>query len=167
MKTFIGVVSLLLASMPFSGTHAQVVWIQLSGNRVVLDAVLEGVRGDSLLVNRQGRRSYIAMREIERIRVTEEGSLFIGAVAGVGVGLAAGAVLGAAAGGREDHGWNTGTTALYVGIMGGILGSVIGSADADSMVLELNGMTPVQKKESILGLLARCGTNSDAPLTVP
>lgn len=167
MKTIVSLLPILLVFPPLSETRAQVFWFQLTGNRVILDAVVAGVRGDSLLLDRAGRRTFVPMRDIERIRITQESSILEGAVVGAGAGVAAGALLGTATGGSNDDNWNPGTTMMFMGVLGGIVGSIIGSADDEGTVLVLGGMTIAQKKESILNLLAGYSERSDRTSTDP
>jgi hypothetical protein len=133
---------------------AQAFWIRLSGNRVVLDARILGVDGDSLVVTKDGKKVFVPIGQLESIRRLEEGSILEGAALGAGLGLAVGAAVGSVLESEENVNWTPATAALYGAVLGGIVGSVTGSAGS-SEVLELTGRGIPEKKQLLESFLSR------------
>ncbi|MEX1137930.1 MAG: hypothetical protein WEF53_01130 [Bacteroidota bacterium] len=156
MKTMAGVFVLwgFLAGI-VSESMAQTFWIRLSGNRVVLDARIRGVEGESLVFMKDGRAASVRIEEIENIRMVGETDILEGALIGAGTGLAVGAAAGLMVNPHGETNWTPATTALYGAVLGGIVGSVVGSTESPA-VLELEGRGVSQKKEMIELFLEEC-----------
>lgn len=136
---------------------AQTFWIRLSGNRVVLDARIRGVEGESLVFLKEGRATSVRIEEVATIRMVGETDILEGALIGAGTGLAAGAAAGLTVNPHGETNWTPATTALFGAVLGGIVGSVVGSAEAPA-VLELEGRGVPQKKKTIELFLEQCSS---------
>jgi hypothetical protein len=154
VKTMAGVIVLagLLAEFP-AESMAQTFWIRLSGNRVILDARILRIDGDSIVIVKDEKKGFVPIGQLESIRRVEEGSILEGAALGAGVGLAVGAAVGSVLESEENVNWTPATAALYGAVLGGIVGSVTGSSGS-SEVLELKGRGIPEKKQLIESFLS-------------
>ena len=150
MKTM--VVMVLFAAQTIVAQEAHL-WIGLSGNRVMLDAILRSVQDESVTVVSDGRIVDISLREIEQVRVIHGGLMMRGAAVGASTGFAVGGLIGFLGAPRDDRNTRIATTALAMGIIGGIIGSVIESMPDEGEILDLRGKTAAAKKETFEEIL--------------
>ena len=146
---------MILVAAQFLVAQEHHLWIGLSGNRVILDAVLRSVQDESVTVVSDGRVVDISLREIEQVRVIRGGLMMRGAVVGASTGFAVGGLAGFLGAPRDDRNTRIATTALAAGIIGGIIGSVIESMPDEGEILDLRGKTAAAKKETFGEILRR------------
>ncbi len=155
MKTMVLAVltALVVAQTLVAQEHR--LWIGLSQNRVLLDAVLRSVNEESITVVKDGRVLNVSFNEIEQCREIRGGIITRGAVAGASMGLVIGGTIGILGEPREERGLRIGTSALAAAIVGAIIGSVIESAPDEDEILNLREKTLAEKREIFGQILKR------------
>lgn len=146
MKMTVWSVWLILLAAQVLDAQEHQLWIGLSGDRVLLDAVLRSVDEESFTVVKDGRVLSIPLTEIEQCRVVRGGLITRGALVGASTGFAVGGLIGFLGAPREDRGMRIGTAALAAGIVGGIIGSVIESVPNENEILDLRDKTLAEKR---------------------
>lgn len=132
-------------------------WMELTGDRIILDALLCSVGDDSVTLSMDGRARRFSLGEIEQIRVVREKSMVNGALAGAGVGIVAGGIVGSLGRSPDDTRVHVASAVLTLGMMGGIVGAVVASSPDQDELLDFSVLTLDQRKAFLHSLLQANG----------
>ena len=149
MKRMIVLLSVISVVVGCLHSQDQYLWMRLSENRAMTNALFQSLSGDSLVVLRGGRRVSVPLQEIVQIRLIRESSILEGAAIGSGVGLAVGGAVGFSLRAADKSGSSPLRTALMFGVMGAIVGSLSAALDHPDAIVHLAGMTVAEKRKMI------------------
>jgi hypothetical protein len=155
MKRTINVVLAFISLGGFLHAQERYLWLRLSDDRVVTNAVFQSFSGDSLNVSRGGRTLRVSLQEIEQVRILHESSIWKGTVIGAGVGVAVGGVVGIALRSADNPSPSPVTTTMVLGVLGAIIGSVSAAVESPGDVVDLVGNSVEDKREEIRKLILR------------
>ncbi len=147
MKTIAIILLTAGLNLPAAQCKELRLWLKLTGNRVMLDAVLVAVSGDTAVLNLEGRPRRLALREIEQLRLIREKSILEGALVGVGAGIVAGSIIGFLGRSMDDRPWNVKSASLTLGMMGGLVGTVVSSVPDAGDIIDVSSLSVEQRGE--------------------
>ncbi len=130
-------ISLIIPAQAGAQNPDHYAWVKLSGNRVMVNVQLLSLRGNSLLVLRDGAIVEVPVDHILGIKVLTESSMLGGLAIGAGIGAFSGAAVGVALSQGDDNTWNPVSTSMYGCIIGGIIGAVTSTAGHSDRVVNL------------------------------
>lgn len=151
-KTMFSILLLSLAWSPATGETPRV-WMRLSGNNVLVNALIVSVDSEYCHVDERGRLLRIPIDMVEEIVPLKESSIMDGAALGGGVGLVAGIAL------TEfvlTDSWpqkfKPEATTLFLAIIGGIIGGVSSSVSGRIDKIHLVQCSREEKREILVRL---------------
>lgn len=131
-----------------SNTHGQdrLLWLKLSGNRVMHEVTIQSLEDDTMGVRIQAKVFFIPLSIVEQVRELSESGMLKDAGLGAAIGMGLGALVGLTI---QDNGESSAPwlrTAMLGGILGAVAGSVIGGFHDDGVIV-LSGMANAEKRQ--------------------
>ncbi len=143
----------LVAFTKCSQAQDRHLWLRLSENRVIPNAIVHQVSDDSLVVLSGGKKLVAPLEDIVQVKLIRESSILRGAEIGAAIGLGAGAILGFSLHAINQESASPVTTTLILGILGGIIGSVTASFEHSDDIIDFTGKTKEEKKQLLERIL--------------
>lgn len=145
----------LLVGLVLSGLSAQnqYLWIKLTDDRVVINAVFQELTEETIVVKSGMKRVELSLSEVDRIRVIQQSEILEGTLYGSAIGFGVGTAIGFAAQSNGTDRQNPLSTALIFTVVGGVVGTVKSAFEKPESIIDLQGKNVAEKRRTIESLL--------------
>ena len=155
MKKLIALGLFILIAGQFAAAQDNFLWLKLSDGRVVINGEFRQLNSDTIFITAGSKKISLPLREVERIRVIQGGTILEGTLLGVGMGFGMGTAVGFLA---RSTGPNTQYplgTALIFTVVGGVVGTVKTAFEKPEPIVDLHGKTNEEKRMIIEKLVTQ------------